>query len=619
MTQYARPISDTLTGNWDPYPSTPTTLFDKVDEVTSDDDSTYIVGDNAATVCALKLGPINTPSLDTGHIVHLLIRSDGSGGPEKIDIRLVEDLGGGGELEIAAWNNQSNRSGSYADKALTVAEAEAATITDYENLHVEITADSIGSGEWMRITQVYMEAPDGLIHHTLNADGGSYQLAGQSLSPLFGRKINIEAAAFQIAGQPITFLRTYILDIGGGSFQIAGQDLDPLFGRKIDIGAGAFQIAGQDLDFARTYILDIGAGTFQIAGQDMTFLRTYILDIGAGAYQIAGQPVTLTYGYTIDAGAGSYQIVGQDVGLLKTSIIDIGAGAYQIAGQPVTLLKTNIINIGEGSYQIAGQDLSPLFGRVIDIGSGVYQIAGQDVDLIYTPITGYTLDAEGGSFLITGQDIGFSRTYVIDMGAGVYQIAGQDIQTLLGRMISAGAGNYVLTGQDLELLKDNIIIIGAGSYEITGKDAILDYEAVAEILCRPLREIVQWIEDNSSWIIGTNLFFGHLPPKTESGTDPPVRCVTVLEVAPGGVEGQLPDRMDKIIQIRTRAQNYSQARADAKELYRLLHGTHGWNLGRYLAMTVDALGTPAPVENPNDEGHFVFAANYLWKIEEEEC
>ena len=141
----------------------------------------------------------------------------------------------------------------------------------------------------------------------------------------------------------------------------------------------------------------------------------------------------------------------------------------------------------------------------------------------------------------------------------------------------------------------------------------------------PLREIAQFIEDNTSWQIGVDFFVGHLPPKTDDGEDPPVRCVVLLENTPGAVEGQLPDRIDKPVQIWNRAQNYTQARDDAYEFYNLLHGTHGWNLPvltsgeEYLAMTVDAIGTPAPIQNPDERGRFVFSTNYLWRIEEGQC
>jgi len=141
----------------------------------------------------------------------------------------------------------------------------------------------------------------------------------------------------------------------------------------------------------------------------------------------------------------------------------------------------------------------------------------------------------------------------------------------------------------------------------------------------PIREIATWIENNSAWVIGTDFFVGHLPLKTPAKTDPPDRCQTILENTPGAVEGQLPDRKDKMIQIRSRSKNYTEAKTDADALFDLMHGTHGWDLPeltpgvKLLAMTVDAMGTPAPVENPNEEGFFVFSANYLWRIEDGEC
>jgi len=141
----------------------------------------------------------------------------------------------------------------------------------------------------------------------------------------------------------------------------------------------------------------------------------------------------------------------------------------------------------------------------------------------------------------------------------------------------------------------------------------------------PLHEIAQFIEDKTAWEIGTDLFVGHVPLKTPAGTGPPERCQALLENTPGAVEGQLPDRKDKMIQIRSRSGNYTEAKADADALFDLLHGTHGWNLPVLtpgvvlLAMTVDAIGTPAPVENPNEKGLFVFSTNYLWRIEDGEC
>jgi len=141
----------------------------------------------------------------------------------------------------------------------------------------------------------------------------------------------------------------------------------------------------------------------------------------------------------------------------------------------------------------------------------------------------------------------------------------------------------------------------------------------------PIKEIAQWIENNTTWVIGTNLFVGHLPLKRPDGSDIPDRCLVILENSPGTVEPDLPDRLDKAIQLWNRSRNYFEARDDAFNLFELIHGTSGWNLpvlvsgNQYLAMTVDAIGSPAPIENPDEQGFFVFSTNYIWRLEKASC
>jgi hypothetical protein len=141
-----------------------------------------------------------------------------------------------------------------------------------------------------------------------------------------------------------------------------------------------------------------------------------------------------------------------------------------------------------------------------------------------------------------------------------------------------------------------------------------------------LKHIAQWIEDNSAWQIGKDLFVGHLPLELVGGGKPPDRCVVLLQNTPGAVVGDLPDRVDKPIQVWNRAENYSDAEDDAIGIFDLIHGTAGWNLPtwpaeltEYLAMVIDAVGSPAPIENPGEKGLFVFSTNYIWRIEKDSC
>ena len=141
------------------------------------------------------------------------------------------------------------------------------------------------------------------------------------------------------------------------------------------------------------------------------------------------------------------------------------------------------------------------------------------------------------------------------------------------------------------------------------------------------------------WIIGTNLFAGHIPVKNFLGVDIPVRYLAVLENAGGAVLSDVggvasaippaacwPKYIEKAVQLLNRAKSYFVAHQDAEKLYEAFHNTAGWNLPlvapanrQYLVYVIDAYGPPVPVENPGASGYFTFSTNYTWKIEEAEC
>ena len=146
------------------------------------------------------------------------------------------------------------------------------------------------------------------------------------------------------------------------------------------------------------------------------------------------------------------------------------------------------------------------------------------------------------------------------------------------------------------------------------------------------------------WIIGTNLFAGHVPVKNFLGIDIPVRYLAVLENAGGAVLADVggvvtatppsavadttywPKYAEKAVQLLNQAKSYFVAHLDAEELYEALHQTAGWKLPliapanrQYLVTVIDAYGPPAPIENPGERGLFTFSCNYTWKIEEASC
>lgn len=157
MTQYARPIQDITQGSWTDEGTVDNdgNLYSSVDEVTLDNEDSYIVDAGTNTLCEIKLGTISQPGNNTDHVLHILYRSIGSGGPEKLDIRLLQ-----GTTEIVSLPNYSNRSSTYGDLNYSLSTVEADSITDYSDLRVELTGDSIGGSEEIRVSQIYLATAD---------------------------------------------------------------------------------------------------------------------------------------------------------------------------------------------------------------------------------------------------------------------------------------------------------------------------------------------------------------------------------------------------------------------------------------------------------------------------
>jgi len=150
----------------------------------------------------------------------------------------------------------------------------------------------------------------------------------------------------------------------------------------------------------------------------------------------------------------------------------------------------------------------------------------------------------------------------------------------------------------------------------------------------PLDPLITWTPP--ALVIDVNLFPGHIPIENIAGTKVPSgltnqRYVAVLENAGGAVDNQQPDMVDKAIQIYNQADSYFRARKDAMDIYMLLHrdantyGAAGINLPvvaggpQWLAMVIDAVSVPAPIQNPDAKKNFVFSTNFIFRMEKAKC
>jgi len=134
-----------------------------------------------------------------------------------------------------------------------------------------------------------------------------------------------------------------------------------------------------------------------------------------------------------------------------------------------------------------------------------------------------------------------------------------------------------------------------------------------------LQEIAKFIENKTTtFTIGTNLFEGHRLQ------DAPDRCTCILETGGGSLHFDLTDRIDKMIQVLSRAKTYFTARADAMEVFNALHtgayGMAGHTLAAvapadqdYEAMVIEAVSDPQYIGQDEKRRH-EFSCNYQFKL-----
>lgn len=142
-----------------------------LDEVTVDDDTTYLIASETENDnFEVEFPPFTDPAVGTGHEVHIWQRADtgNSGQNERLDVFLTE----AGTNRCTFANVVMTRSASYTETTLTCTELEADAITDYSALRVDVTVDRQGAGESMRITKIEIQLPDASVGDP-NDDFGS--------------------------------------------------------------------------------------------------------------------------------------------------------------------------------------------------------------------------------------------------------------------------------------------------------------------------------------------------------------------------------------------------------------------------------------------------------------
>jgi hypothetical protein len=134
--QFARPASDQSVGSWTPTPSSPTTLYDKIDE-SSANDSDYIESPDSpsAATTVVKLSGLGDPLSSANHTLRYRYQKNASTGSMDLTVQLRQ-----GTTEVIAEWIHTNISNAWTTTSQTLTTDQADYITDYSNLHVAFIA-----------------------------------------------------------------------------------------------------------------------------------------------------------------------------------------------------------------------------------------------------------------------------------------------------------------------------------------------------------------------------------------------------------------------------------------------------------------------------------------------
>lgn len=131
-----------------------------------------------------------------------------------------------------------------------------------------------------------------------------------------------------------------------------------------------------------------------------------------------------------------------------------------------------------------------------------------------------------------------------------------------------------------------------------------------------LKEICKYIENElkPTYKLGTNLFAGYVPPTIEANH------IIVIESG-GRPIPDLPDYLEKAIQVLAIAIEYFSAIDMSNDIYDLLHASAGITLPIVVAGKEYYVNTAVAVSSPqslgqDDKGKFVLSTNYILRIKD---
>ena len=149
MVQIGTP-DQTISNNW-----TITGAASAHAALASASDSSLIETPTVDDSCVVGVNSLTDPLVGTGHVIKFRGQATGSGGKERVQVKLFE-----GGTERAASGNIEVFRGSFAAFEYILTALEADSITDYTDLRIEIIAAVVGGTELLEVSEAFLEIPD---------------------------------------------------------------------------------------------------------------------------------------------------------------------------------------------------------------------------------------------------------------------------------------------------------------------------------------------------------------------------------------------------------------------------------------------------------------------------
>lgn len=237
MTQFGRPASDISVGSWSPFPASPTTLYDKINEETPNGDTDYIYSSNDEDECEIALSAVVDPGVGTGHIIRCYAKCPlGSGAKEQMWVALVENGAIRGQSPVVDVDRNS-----YALIEYTLSEAEANAIGNYANLRLRWHITKVNGGEPIQVTQADFRCPDATEEHSGSSSiSGNGSLTG--VAKKGGKQSSLISAAGALVAVGLVAMLGFALVSSGGT--VAAVGLKATQADAVISGGGAIATTG---------------------------------------------------------------------------------------------------------------------------------------------------------------------------------------------------------------------------------------------------------------------------------------------------------------------------------------------------------------------------------------